>query len=193
MDSKKVTAQQRPARKFWSRNRKPWTNYAIMASLDLTAAFYVVNVELLLKRMEIMGIPQNLIILLMPWLKGRQAYVEVEGTCSKYFKVDSKTCQGSILQPVLFCIFIAPLLDCEDHYAYADNSYKIDTGLNKQESVQLKVRLESTVNWLKSSGLKASEEKTELVVFYKRDTSEVTLNLNGREVKERNQSPWNNI
>ena len=162
--------------------------YAIMASLDLTAAFDVVNVDLLLKRMEIMGIPQNLISLLKVWLKGRQAYVEVEGTCSTYFKVDSGTCQGSILGPVLFCIFIAPLLDCEDLLAYADDSYEIETGPDRQESVQrLKIRLERTIDWLKSSGLKVNEEKTELVVFYKRDTEEVSINLNGREIKSKKE------
>ena len=162
--------------------------YAIMASLDLTAAFDVVNVDLLLKRMEIMGIPQNLISLLKVWLKGRQAYVEVEGTCSTYFKVDSGTCQGSILGPVLFCIFIAPLLDCEDLFAYADDSYEIETGPDRHESVQrLKIRLERTIDWLKSSGLKVNEEKTELVVFYKRDTEEVSINLNGREIKSKKE------
>ena len=39
------------------------------------------------------------------------------------------------------------------------NSYEIQTGPDKQESVQqLKIRLERTVDWLKSSGLKVNEE-----------------------------------
>jgi hypothetical protein len=36
---------------------------AIMASLELSAAFDVVNLELLLKRMTILGLPEDLISL----------------------------------------------------------------------------------------------------------------------------------
>ena len=36
-------------------------NYAIMASLDLSAAFDMVNINLLLKRMAIMGLPDDII------------------------------------------------------------------------------------------------------------------------------------
>jgi hypothetical protein len=44
-----------------------------------------------------------------------------------------------------------------------------------------------TIDWLKSSGLKVNEEKTELVVVFKRDTAEVTINLNGREIKSKKE------
>ena len=49
--------------------------YAVMASLDLSAAFDLVNVELLIKRLRIMGMPNDLIRLIREWLVNRKFYV----------------------------------------------------------------------------------------------------------------------
>ena len=49
--------------------------YALMASLDLSAAFDVVNVDLLLKRMRIIGLPPDLVQLVSIWLTNRYLYV----------------------------------------------------------------------------------------------------------------------
>ena len=40
-------------------------------------AFDLVNTELLVKRLQIMGLPKDLINLIREWLKGRSFYVEV--------------------------------------------------------------------------------------------------------------------
>ena len=61
--------------------------YVAVASLDLSAAFDVVNVKLLLRRLLAMGIPEDLVVILTDWLKDRSAYVEVDGQCSEYFLV----------------------------------------------------------------------------------------------------------
>jgi hypothetical protein len=54
-------------------------NYALMASLDLSAAFDLVNVELLIKRLRIMGLPMDLVKLIRTWLTDRKPYVEISG------------------------------------------------------------------------------------------------------------------
>jgi hypothetical protein len=54
--------------------------YVAMASLDLSAAFDVVNVDLLLVRLRKMGLPTDVINLLESWLKDRQCYVEVRSS-----------------------------------------------------------------------------------------------------------------
>ncbi len=46
--------------------------YIAMASLDLSVAFDVVNVDLLLVRLRKMGLPTDIINLLESWLKDRQ-------------------------------------------------------------------------------------------------------------------------
>ena len=51
--------------------------YVVMASLDLSMAFDMVNIELLVKRLRIMGMPNDLIKLIREWLVGRSFYVQV--------------------------------------------------------------------------------------------------------------------
>jgi hypothetical protein len=47
-------------------------NYVIMASLDLSAAFNLVNIELLIRRLRIFGLPSDLISLIQAWLSCRE-------------------------------------------------------------------------------------------------------------------------
>jgi hypothetical protein len=57
--------------------------YVAMASLDLSAAFDVVNVDLLLVRLKKIGLPTDVINLLESWLRDRQCYVDLK---KKHFK-----------------------------------------------------------------------------------------------------------
>ena len=54
-------------------------NYVLMASLDLSAAFDVVNVDLLMKRLKIIGLPADVLSLIDIWLRNRLFYVEIDG------------------------------------------------------------------------------------------------------------------
>ena len=71
-------------------------NYVLMASVDLSSAFDVVNIKLLLKRLKILGLPNDLIELIKEWLKDRYFYISVEGNNSILIEVISGTIQGSI-------------------------------------------------------------------------------------------------
>ena len=106
-------------------------DYVAVASLDMSAAFDVINVDLLIRRMEIIGLPKDLLDLLTSWLNDRWAYVEVEGNCSSYFRVRHGIVQGSCMGPVLFNLFIRPLLNNTSGPAYADDSYHIASGVSK--------------------------------------------------------------
>jgi hypothetical protein len=162
--------------------------YVAMASLDLSAAFDVVNVDLLLVRLRKMGLPTDVINLLESWLKDRQCYVEVRNSCSQYFDSDDGTVQGSILGPVLFSLFMSPLLEKEDLISYADDSYLIRGNKNKETALQrLQFQIQKVQNWLTSSGLKVNIEKTEIVIFYKTDTATTSIKLNEIEVYTKKQ------
>ena len=54
-------------------------NFALLANLDLSSAFDVVNINLLLKRMRITGIPNDVVKLVEVWLTDRKCYVSVHG------------------------------------------------------------------------------------------------------------------
>ena len=96
--------------------------YVAVASLDLSAAFDIVNINLLLHRLETMGMPKDLIKLLTNWLTDRAAYVEVDGESSEFFLIREGTVQGSVLGPILFNLFMRPLLKTVSGPAYADDS-----------------------------------------------------------------------
>ena len=57
-------------------------NHCIIASFDLSSAFDVVNISLLLKRLRVVGLPVELVALIEIWLTDRVFYVEVNGTSS---------------------------------------------------------------------------------------------------------------
>jgi hypothetical protein len=73
-------------------------NYFIMASLDLSAAFDLVDIELSMKRIRIMGLPVDLINLFKTWLTERKFYVEIN-------EINTGTIQGFVLWPLLDAIF----------------------------------------------------------------------------------------
>ena len=55
--------------------------YVVMASLDLSMAFDMVDTNLVIKRLREMGIPDDLIKLIREWLIGRSFYVQVGEDC----------------------------------------------------------------------------------------------------------------
>jgi len=150
--------------------------YHAVLSIDLSAAFDTVNPDLLLKRMSICGIPNDITDLLRDWLKDRKAYVEIGGESSEFFDVPEGTVQGSVLGPVLFAIFIAPMFDIIKATSYADDSYlsEFDQSLG-----ELKRKIQNSANkltkWFKSSGLVVNEQKTEFCIFHK--TQKVTCEI----------------
>jgi len=158
--------------------------YVAVASLDLSAAFDVVNVNLLMERLNVMGMPNDLIRILSNWLTDRAAYVEVDGECSEYYLVQEGTVQGSVLGPVLFNLFIRPLLETANSPAYADDSYYYGTSKVKLRALEiLQENLGRAIKWITNSGLKVNLEKTEICIFHRTDTSKATLTVGNVRVE----------
>ena len=88
--------------------------YVALAGIDLSAAFDVVDVELLIKRLTILGLPSDVICLIKNWLKERFFYVSVNGSESTIRVTWYGIVQGSILGPILYAIFISPLFEVEN-------------------------------------------------------------------------------
>ena len=94
-----------------------------MASLDLSAAFDLVNIELLISWLRVIGLPKDVIRLIRIWLTDRKQYVEVSGISSVMTDVGSGTVQGSILGPFLYAIFVSPLFDLTNITNFADDNF----------------------------------------------------------------------
>ena len=158
--------------------------YAMMSSLDLSAAFDVVNIELLLKRLKILGMPINLIDLIRAWLSERKYYVTVNGKCSMFYDLQSGIIQGSILGPFLYSIYMSPLFDISELTSFADDNYIIRCHSNiTQLKEDMSYHLEQIITWLKGSGLKVNQNKTEICIFHKNSCEVSNIMVDGTIVQ----------
>jgi hypothetical protein len=152
----------------------------MMLSLDLSAQFDVVNIVLLIKRLTIIGLPKDLFDLIWVWLTDRLYFVDINGKCSMYFDLESGTIQGSILGPFLYAIFVSPLFDLTKLTSFADDNQII--GWNACLSTlkeKMSISLYIIIKWLKDSGLKVNNSKTERCVFHKNLCVKTSVNVNG--------------
>ena len=74
--------------------------------LDLKKAFDVIPLNLILAKLKYYGIRNNEYEWFMSYLLGRKHCVSVQGYTSDYLTVQSGVPQGSILGPLIFCLFI---------------------------------------------------------------------------------------
>jgi hypothetical protein len=161
-------------------------SFVLMASLDLSAAFDIVDVNLLIKRLTIIGLPPDIISLIRVWLSDRCCYVNINNNNSYFYDSLTGTVQGSILGPILYAIYISPLFDICKITSFADDNYVLNWSKNKnQVTERLTDTLTVVVKWLKDSGLKVNESKTELCLFHRKDTQPVQINLSNILVRSK--------
>ena len=140
-------------------------------SNSVSSDFDVVNLDLLLTMLRVVGLPADLVALIKTWLSNRNFYVEVNGVNSKFYYSNSGTIQGSILGPILYALFIAPLFDLTELYTFADDNFSLSISSNKHQATELIIdKLTLITLWLKDSGLRVNESKTEVCVFHHKPT-----------------------
>ena len=162
--------------------------FVALASIDLSAAFDIVNVGLLIKRLKILGLPNDLVKLIEMWLKERHFYVCVGGHASTMSTTWYGIIQGSILGPILYAIFISPIFEIENLTCFADDKFALAE--NKDKSLVkflIQKKLERVIDWLSKSGMKVNEAKTDLCLFYKLDTTPISILLNGQTITSNNK------
>jgi hypothetical protein len=77
-----------------------------MASLDLSAVFDTVNIDLLIERIKILGLPMDVVDLIELWLGGRSFYVSITESTSCSWTWSVERCRGLSWAP-----FYKPLFD----------------------------------------------------------------------------------
>ena len=159
-------------------------DFVAVCSLDLTSAFDVVNVKLLIKRLQIIGLPVQLVNVIEDWLTDRYFYCVINGRSSALKQLLNGTVQGSILGPLLFALFIAPLEDMVGLLvSFADDNYNIGAAGTENEALD-KCVVQSTImiDWLNASGLCVNATKTEVCVFSRKNCFERTVELKGNVI-----------
>ena len=104
----------------------------------------------------------------------------MEGDCSYIRTSDSGTIQGSRLGPILYAIYVSPLFDLEKMTNYADDNLIVGWNSCLQDlMIDMKKSLEAITKWLKDSGLKVNDSKTELCLFNRNPHGSIDLTFNG--------------
>ena len=152
--------------------------YVAVVSLDLSAAFDVVNNKLLNKRLHMKGLPLHLINLIQNWLSDRKMYVEIDEKCSTYRNLNDGTLQGSVLGPILFAIFISPIYELAALITFADDNYLQEHDKDLMATIgKVKMKAELVIGWLRDSGMKVNSDKTELCIFHNNDVKKQKITI----------------
>ena len=138
--------------------------------IDLKKAFDTMNHSVLLKKLDHYGMKDIALQWFDSYLANRQRYVSINGYTSDKLVITHGVPQGSVLDPLLFLIFIYDLPSvskCLTFYLFADdaNIYFESLELSKIEKVVNRER-RKVRKWLEANRLALNVDKTNFVIFH---------------------------
>jgi hypothetical protein len=143
-------------------------NYVVGIFLDLKKAFDVVPHNLLLKKLEKMGVVGLALRWFTSYLEGRTQCVDVGGKLSSLKEIIISVLQGSILGPILFLCYINDLPNCTDLLAllFADDTAGLTAGPNLKDVLKkANTELKKIATWFRANKMAVNVSKTKFVVF----------------------------
>ena len=165
---------------------------AILILLDLSAAFDTVVHDMLLNDCHNIGIEDEALQYLKSYLEGRTYCVQIGQSFSETRNLERGVPQGSVLGPVLFCIYTIELSYLLKSHGVRFKLFADDTQFylsleNVGDTKQKIERIMSDIGkWMNSKQLKLNEDKTECLIVGR--PSEVRrmnikkMSINGVEV-----------
>ena len=147
----------------------------ILVMLDLSAAFDSVVHELLMTRLEqSFGITDKALAWLRSYISERNQKVVVGSAESGGSVVTRGVPQGSVLGPILYCIYTKPIgriitRHGMNHHCYADH-LQIYLAVDRDESIvtalaKVELCVAEVAAWLTNNSLKLNMEKSEVIIF----------------------------
>ena len=146
----------------------------ILVSLDLSAAFDVIDHNILLRRLEhSFGITGSTLAWLQSYLSGRQQFVRAGNASSLPTSCTSGVPQGSVLGPILFSCFTSPISSIASSFNINTQQYADDTQVFlalTPDSVNLQLShfaacLNTLHSWFTFNGLSLNASKSEAILI----------------------------
>jgi hypothetical protein len=164
-------------------------NYCIGVFLDLKKAFDVCSHEILLKKLEKMGIRGISYAWFKNYLSGRTQFVDINGNRSESLNIDISVIQGSILGPILFLCYINDFYAATTLFSvlFADDTTGLGKGKNLRDlTTYMNSELQKIANWFRSNKMAINTSKTKFIVFRTRgkriDPADCQLVFNNNEI-----------
>ena len=152
-----------------------------MVLLDLQKAFDTVDHSILLAKLEAMGLSNEIDKWFQSYLSGRQQLVDVAGTFSSCENITCGVPQGSILEPLLFLIYVndMPGVIGNKLLLYTGDSAILvaDKDISTVENA-LQTDLQIISEWLIDNKLSLHLGKTESILFGSKSRLRSRSNLN---------------
>ena len=161
-------------------------NMTVLIMLDLSAAFDVIDHDILLKRLEYSyGISDNTLSWFESYLKDRTQCVSVGNATSSDLVLNFSVPQGSVLGPRAYCMFAKPIGEIIrrhnlKYHCYADDSQVYMTFKKTDDWDRVSSSVEACVDeisaWMRANMLKLNQAKTEMIVFRPKKHASNTCN-----------------
>lgn len=135
---------------------------------DFAKAFDSVNHEILLKKLQSLGIGGSLLSWLKSYLSNRTQIVKIDGNLSSPIKVSSGVPQGSHLGPLLFILFINDIMEnitFAKLLLYADDVKLFHTICSISDAIKLQRDIDALAEWARQNKLKLNIKKCKSMSF----------------------------
>ena len=141
----------------------------LAAFIDLKKAFDTVNHEILIKKLEHMGIRENSLKWIKSYLSNRFQRTICNNKLSKLDKIKCGVPQGSILGPLFFLVYfndIGNIMNGVKYQLYADDTVLYCKGNNYEVcEKELQKTLDKFISWCSKNALTINTKKTKIMTF----------------------------
>lgn len=147
---------------------------SVLIMLDLSAAFDVIDHPILFSRLEhTFGLTSWSLQWMKSYLQQRDQCVKIGDATSEVKHLDYGVPQGSVLGPMIYCMFTRPVGEVAkrhdiNYHCYADDT-QIYMSFNPSDWEKTASSIQACVaeisEWMSGNMLKLNQDKTELIVF----------------------------
>jgi hypothetical protein len=141
--------------------------------LDLRKAFDVVSHDILIDKLQRLGIKDKELDWFISYLDNRQQFVDINGHISTKRLIDISVLQGSILGPILFLCFINDLPAATNLMTvlFADDTLGLDSDKDLAALLErTNTEIQKLANWFRANRMAVNVGKTKYIIFRNKGT-----------------------